>query len=84
MLLTPAVAACHAIVLAAVNVKGILFIPNVRYFVAVLTLLSFSGAVDMDVYGALQICTTGIIAAPIMIKLFPLYVHNFGKATICM
>jgi hypothetical protein len=38
----------------------------------------------MDIYGALQICTIGIIAAPITIKLFPTYVHNLGKTTICM
>ncbi|CAJ2504991.1 Uu.00g123850.m01.CDS01 [Anthostomella pinea] len=57
-LLVPAVAALHAIVLAAVHVDG---------------------AVDMDVYGAFQLCSIGILAAPVTVRLSQTYFNDPGR-----
>ncbi|KAL2862807.1 uncharacterized protein BJX67DRAFT_289615 [Aspergillus lucknowensis] len=51
-LLFPAIAALHAIVLAAVHVDG---------------------AVDMDVYGAFQLCSIGILTAPLTARMSGTY-----------
>ncbi|KAE9364100.1 hypothetical protein N431DRAFT_497796 [Stipitochalara longipes BDJ] len=61
VLLFPAVAALHGIVLAAVHVNN---------------------AVDMDIYGAFQICSMGILAAPITIKLSRMYLYYPGRTII--
>ncbi|KAK3370615.1 hypothetical protein B0H63DRAFT_487308 [Podospora didyma] len=60
-LLFPAVAAIHAIVLAAVHVDG---------------------AVDMDIYGALQLCSIGILTAPASVRLSSTYFNDPGRNTI--
>ncbi|TGJ88492.1 hypothetical protein E0Z10_g350 [Xylaria hypoxylon] len=57
-LLLPAVAAIHAVVLAAVHV---------------------STAVDMDIYGAFQICSIGILAAPITVYNSKTYFNDPGR-----
>ncbi|KAI0112537.1 hypothetical protein GGR51DRAFT_557120 [Nemania sp. FL0031] len=57
-LLLPAVAAIHAIVLAAVHTDG---------------------AVDMDIYGAFQICSIGILAAPITVYNSKTYFNDPGR-----
>ncbi|KAJ5654170.1 hypothetical protein N7490_001173 [Penicillium lividum] len=58
VLLFPAVAALHGIVLAALHVHG---------------------AVDMDVYGAFQLCAIGILTAPATVKLSNTYFNNPGR-----
>ncbi|KAJ5636317.1 uncharacterized protein N7484_009630 [Penicillium longicatenatum] len=58
VLLFPAVAALHGIVLAALHVPG---------------------AVDMDVYGAFQLCAIGILTAPATVKLSNTYFNNPGR-----
>ncbi|KAJ6443796.1 major facilitator superfamily domain-containingprotein [Purpureocillium lavendulum] len=60
-LLLPAVAAVHAIVLAALHVDG---------------------AVDMDVFGAFQLCSIGILAAPVTVRLSRTYFNDPGRNTI--
>lgn len=78
-LLFPAVAALHAIVLAAVRVDGGLS-GTFRHF---LTLkLTSQGAVDMDVYGAFQLCSIGILAAPVTVRLSRTYFYDPGRNTI--
>ncbi|KAI0973449.1 hypothetical protein F4678DRAFT_426759 [Xylaria arbuscula] len=57
-LLLPAVAAIHAVVLAAVHVDT---------------------AVDMDIYGAFQICSIGILAAPITVYNSKTYFNDPGR-----
>ncbi|RWA10468.1 hypothetical protein EKO27_g4632 [Xylaria grammica] len=57
-LLLPAVAAVHAVVLAAVHVNT---------------------AVDMDIYGAFQICSIGILAAPITVYNSKTYFNDPGR-----
>ncbi|KAJ5342071.1 hypothetical protein N7541_011195 [Penicillium brevicompactum] len=58
VLLFPAVAALHAIVLAVLHVEG---------------------AVDMDVYGAFQLCAIGILTAPATVRLSQTYFNNPGR-----
>ncbi|EKV19577.1 Transcription factor [Penicillium digitatum] len=58
VLLFPAVAALHGIVLAVLHVDG---------------------AVDMDVYGAFQLCAIGILAAPATVRLSQTYFNNPGR-----
>ncbi|KAJ5787282.1 hypothetical protein N7457_002272 [Penicillium paradoxum] len=58
VLLFPAIAALHAIVLAALHVDG---------------------AVDMDVYGAFQLCAIGILTAPATVRLSRTYFNNPGR-----
>ncbi|KAI1116514.1 hypothetical protein F5Y14DRAFT_439926 [Nemania sp. NC0429] len=58
-LLLPAVAAIHAVVLAAVQ------------YVA--------PAVDMDIYGAFQLCSIGILAAPITVYNSKTYFNDPGR-----
>ncbi|KAJ5397885.1 hypothetical protein N7509_005998 [Penicillium cosmopolitanum] len=58
VLLFPAVAALHGIVLATLHREG---------------------AVDMDVYGAFQLCSIGILTAPATVKLSKTYFNNPGR-----
>ncbi|KAK3333010.1 hypothetical protein B0T19DRAFT_416941 [Cercophora scortea] len=39
-------------------------------------------AVDMDVYGAFQFCSIGIVAVPVTVRLSQTYFHNPGRNTI--
>jgi hypothetical protein len=38
-----------------------------------------TGAVDMDVYGAFQLCSIGILAAPVTVKLSSTYFNDRGR-----
>ncbi|KAJ5542114.1 hypothetical protein N7535_004537 [Penicillium sp. DV-2018c] len=58
VLLFPAVAALHGIVLAALHAEG---------------------AVDMDVYGAFQLCAIGILTAPATVRISRTYFYNPGR-----
>ncbi|KAJ5747831.1 uncharacterized protein N7511_009527 [Penicillium nucicola] len=58
VLLFPAVAALHGIVLAVLHIDG---------------------AVDMDVYGAFQLCAIGILTAPATVRLSTTYFNNPGR-----
>jgi hypothetical protein len=42
----------------------------------------FQGAVDMDIYGAFQLCSIGILAAPVTVKLSRTYFYDPGRNTI--
>ncbi|KAJ5153059.1 uncharacterized protein N7482_009537 [Penicillium canariense] len=48
----------------------------------VLAALHQSGAVDMDVYGAFQLCTIGILTAPVTVRLSRTYFNNPGREII--
>jgi hypothetical protein len=61
VLLLPAVAALHGIVLAALHREG---------------------AVDMDMYGAFQLCAIGILAAPVTVRLSQTYFDRPGRNAI--
>ena len=37
------------------------------------------GVVDMDVFGAFQLCAIGILAAPATVKLSSTYFHDPGR-----
>ncbi|KAI0126025.1 hypothetical protein BJ170DRAFT_458380 [Xylariales sp. AK1849] len=45
----------------------------------VLAALHADGAVDMDVYGAFQLCSIGILAAPVTVKLSSTYFNDRGR-----
>lgn len=45
----------------------------------VLTALHVDGAADMDVYGAFQFCSIGILAAPVTVKLSRTYFNDPGR-----
>lgn len=82
-LLFPAVAALHGIVLACVHVNG-QFCPTP---IAAIIVASHGechqhhllGAVDMDIYGAFQLCCIGILAAPVTVRLSRTYFHDPGR-----
>ncbi|KAK4034176.1 hypothetical protein C8A01DRAFT_49373 [Parachaetomium inaequale] len=57
-LIFPAIAAIHAIVLAALHVDD---------------------AIDMDIYGALQLCSIGVLTAPATVRLSKTYFNNPGR-----
>ncbi|KAL2257702.1 hypothetical protein VTK26DRAFT_9282 [Humicola hyalothermophila] len=48
----------------------------------VLAALHAEDAVDMDIYGALQFCSIGILTAPISVRLSTTYFNNPGRNTI--
>ncbi|KAF2494336.1 hypothetical protein BU16DRAFT_71120 [Lophium mytilinum] len=48
----------------------------------VLAAMHVDGAVDMDVYGAFQTCSIGILAAPVTVKLSRTYFYDPGRNTI--
>ncbi|KAF2730615.1 hypothetical protein EJ04DRAFT_36890 [Polyplosphaeria fusca] len=45
----------------------------------VLASLHVNGAVDMDVYGAFQLCSIGILAAPLTVRLSRTYFYDPGR-----
>lgn len=75
--LFPAVAALHAIVLAAVHVDG-----GSSSCLQLTAAHSYVGAVDMDVFGAFQFCSIGILAAPVTVRSFQTYFNHPGRNTI--
>ncbi|KAF2469363.1 uncharacterized protein BDR25DRAFT_326214 [Lindgomyces ingoldianus] len=48
----------------------------------VLATLHVNGAVDMDVFGAFQLCSIGILAAPLTVRLSRTYFFDPGRNTI--
>lgn len=46
------------------------------------TLLTIQGAVDMDIYGAFQLCAIGILAAPVTVRLSQTYFDKPGRNAI--
>lgn len=40
------------------------------------------GAVDMDVYGAFQLCAIGVLAAPVAVRQSSTYFNDPGRNTI--
>lgn len=40
------------------------------------------GAVDLDIYGAFQLCAIGILAAPVTVRLSKTYFYDPGRNTI--
>ncbi|KAK2016793.1 hypothetical protein LZ32DRAFT_577925 [Colletotrichum eremochloae] len=45
----------------------------------VIAALHVDGAIDLDVYGALQYCSIGILAGPVTVKLSSTYSHQRGR-----
>ncbi|KAI1099295.1 hypothetical protein F4804DRAFT_86966 [Jackrogersella minutella] len=45
----------------------------------ILTILHVDGAVDMDVYGAFQFCSIGILAAPLTVRISRTYFYDPGR-----
>ncbi|KAK2038558.1 hypothetical protein LZ31DRAFT_599543 [Colletotrichum somersetense] len=45
----------------------------------VLAALHIDGAIDLDIYGALQYCSIGILAGPVTVKLSSTYSHQRGR-----
>ncbi|KAK2802009.1 hypothetical protein FQN51_004919 [Onygenales sp. PD_10] len=58
VLLFPAVAALHGIVLAVLNLRG---------------------GVDLDIYGAFQLCSIGILTAPVTVRVSRTYFYDPGR-----
>jgi hypothetical protein len=76
-LIFPAISAIHAIALAAFHVDGESC--PLDFIIPVDVAL---GAVDMDVYGAFQMCSLGMLAAPITIKFSKTYFNDPARNTI--
>nr|XP_036582550.1 uncharacterized protein CTRU02_07594 [Colletotrichum truncatum]KAF6791254.1 hypothetical protein CTRU02_07594 [Colletotrichum truncatum] len=75
-LLVPAVAAIHGIILASLHVDGELQETQLE---AKKLKPSATGATDMDIYGALQFCSIGILAAPVTVKLSSTFFFDPGR-----
>jgi hypothetical protein len=80
-LLFPAVAAIHGLVLASVHVNGQSYPLHPEARPAQYQHHAL-GAVDMDVYGAFQLCAIGILAAPLTVRLSKTYFYDPGRNTI--
>lgn len=80
-LILPAVAAVHGIVLAALHVDGSSNCLPDLLLRSQLTfcLRAYAGAIDLDVYGALQYCSIGILAGPVTVKLSTTYSNERGR-----
>jgi hypothetical protein len=76
-LLLPALAAIHGITLAALHRDG-------KYMLAIvsLALTTTLGGVDMDIYGAFQICSIGILTCTLMARRSETYFNAPGGQTI--
>ncbi|OLN88030.1 hypothetical protein CCHL11_00184 [Colletotrichum chlorophyti] len=67
----------------AVCIAAALLVPAVAAIHGiVLAALHVDGAIDVDVYGALQFCTIGILAVPITVKVSDTYFHERGRNTV--
>jgi hypothetical protein len=77
-LVLPAVAAIHGIVLTAMHNPS-----KTQFYIycgdGELTVLD---AVDMDIYGAFQLCAIGILAAPVTVMMSKTYFNDPGRNTI--
>lgn len=64
-------------------VAGALLFPAVAAIHGVvLAALHVDGAVDMDIYGAFQICGIAMLAAPVTVRLSTTYFDDPGRNTI--
>jgi hypothetical protein len=87
-LLFPAVAAIHGITLAAVHTNGMFIYLHVQSTAISLAIRRLAnvfgtlGAVDMDIYGAFQLCSIGILAAPVTVRLSQTYFYDPGRNNI--
>jgi hypothetical protein len=77
-LVLPAVAAIHGIVLTAMHNPGKSY--NKSHYG--LQTNQFQDAVDMDIFGAFQLCAIGILAAPVTVMLSKTYFNDPGRNTI--
>ncbi|KAF4620188.1 hypothetical protein G7Y89_g14633 [Cudoniella acicularis] len=60
-----------------------LLLPAVAAFHGItLAALHVDGAVDMDIFGAFQLCSIGVLAAPVTVKLSRTYFYDPGRNTI--
>lgn len=89
-LLFPAVAALHGIVLACLHTSGEFCVrfewklgERIELHKQILILL-LTGAVDMDVYGAFQLCAIGILTAPLTVRLSKTYFESPGRDLISL
>jgi hypothetical protein len=80
-LLLPAVAAVHGIVLAALHRDSKGHFPPVAQL-SRLTVFPWIEAVDMDVYGAFQLCSIGVLVVPVTVRLSETYRNTPGRNTI--
>ncbi|KAK8113586.1 hypothetical protein PG984_014112 [Apiospora sp. TS-2023a] len=71
---SPAIAAFHGIVLAAMHNNGQFF--GRSWIEMMIADTGKLGAVDMDVYGAFQLCTIGILAAPVTVRWSKTYFYD--------
>jgi len=76
-LIFPATAAIHAIVIASLHVDGTAHLNQTHSRLLVAN--TVSGAIDLDVYGAFQLCTIGILTAPATVRLSKTYFNNPGR-----
>ncbi|KAK8064301.1 hypothetical protein PG996_008953 [Apiospora saccharicola] len=74
-LLFPAIAAFHGIVLTAMHNNGQSF-GRSWIDMMIADTGDYLGAVDMDVYGAFQLCTIGILAAPVTVRWSKTYFYD--------
>jgi hypothetical protein len=79
-LLFPAVAAVHAIVLVSLHIDG--KAPPVTNALDLCLTVHPIGAVDLDIYGAFQLCTIGILAAPVTVLKSKTYFFDPARNTI--
>lgn len=77
-LILPAIAAIHAIVLAALHVDGMLPMP-LRNCEVVGHANAGLDAIDFDIYGTLQLCSIGILTAPACVRLSNTYFNSKGR-----
>lgn len=77
-LVLPAVAAIHGIVLTAMHNPGKLYEKPRHNSEANMP----EDAVDMDIFGAFQLCAIGILAAPVTVMLSKTYFNDPGRNTI--
>lgn len=84
-LIVPAVAAFHGIALAALHVDGKSMSTKQEYVAVQAILIWFlspEGAIDLDIYGAFQLCSIGILAVPVTTRLSTTYFYDPGRNVI--
>ncbi|KAF7563387.1 hypothetical protein G7046_g717 [Stylonectria norvegica] len=67
----------HACLAAALLIPAVAALHGI-----VLAAVHVEGAVDMDVFGAFQLCSIGILAAPVTVRLSRTYFNDPGRNTI--
>lgn len=79
--MVPSISALHGIVLTSYHVNGQFNThPKTTYMVFKIGLTStFLGAVDLDIFGAWQICSIAIIAVPFTLRRSRTYFYDAGR-----